>query len=118
MSIDKDLAQAADERLAGLRELAALRAESRRAVRSRMQRRRTAGLARRHAAKLDRIAQQEGDEQREAHASADLTADHLMPVGAGGDEAGPLTVLCRSCNGRKRADAGSDTGGTGCDGNR
>jgi 5-methylcytosine-specific restriction enzyme A len=41
--------------------------------------------------------------QRAPHASADLTADHIAPVGAGGAEGGPLTVLCRSCNGRKQA---------------
>lgn len=31
-----------------------------------------------------------------------LTADHLYPVGVGGAEDGPLTVLCNSCNSRKR----------------
>jgi len=31
----------------------------------------------------------------------DLCADHLTPVGAGGDPAGPFGVLCRSCNARK-----------------
>lgn len=36
-----------------------------------------------------------------AHASIDLTADHVDPVAAGGDEDGPLAVLCRTCNGRK-----------------
>jgi hypothetical protein len=40
---------------------------------------------------------------REPHASSDLTADHAIAVGAGGSEDGPLTVLCRSCNGRKQA---------------
>lgn len=38
---------------------------------------------------------------RDAHPSTDLTADHITPVAAGGDEAGQLTVLCRSCNGSK-----------------
>jgi 5-methylcytosine-specific restriction protein A len=37
-----------------------------------------------------------------AHVSADLTADHLVSVRSGGREDGPLGVLCRSCNGRKR----------------
>ena len=37
------------------------------------------------------------------HPSTDLTADHITPVDAGGDEAGPLAVLCRGCNGRKGA---------------
>ena len=37
-----------------------------------------------------------------AHRSNDLTADHVIPVGAGGAETGPLRVLCRSCNARKR----------------
>lgn len=36
-----------------------------------------------------------------AHESDDLTADHLVPVAAGGAEDGPLGVLCRTCNGRK-----------------
>lgn len=40
---------------------------------------------------------------RAAHPSADLTADHDHAVGAGGSEGGPLTVLCRACNGRKGA---------------
>lgn len=30
-----------------------------------------------------------------------LTADHPTPVGQGGPETAPLTVLCRRCNGRK-----------------
>lgn len=38
-----------------------------------------------------------------AHASDDLTADHITPVALGGDPRGPLTVLCRSCNSRKGA---------------
>jgi 5-methylcytosine-specific restriction protein A len=41
--------------------------------------------------------------ERDPHASTDLTADHVVAVGAGGAEQGPLTVLCRSCNGRKGA---------------
>ncbi|TXG90681.1 hypothetical protein DW322_11215 [Rhodococcus rhodnii] len=36
-----------------------------------------------------------------AHHATDLTADHIVPVARGGDPRGPLTVLCRSCNGRK-----------------
>lgn len=36
--------------------------------------------------------------RREPHPSQDLTADHVVAVGAGGREEGPLTVLCRSCN--------------------
>jgi 5-methylcytosine-specific restriction protein A len=39
--------------------------------------------------------------QRQPHQSTDLTADHPVPVGAGGDEDAPLAVLCRSCNSRK-----------------
>jgi 5-methylcytosine-specific restriction protein A len=39
----------------------------------------------------------------DAHRSADLTADHVVPVAAGGSEQGDLTVLCRACNARKRA---------------
>lgn len=37
-----------------------------------------------------------------AHESDDLTADHVVAVHAGGAEQGLLTVLCRSCNGRKK----------------
>ncbi|GAA2137821.1 HNH endonuclease signature motif containing protein [Kitasatospora kazusensis] len=37
-----------------------------------------------------------------AHASTDLTADHVVPKSAGGsDETANLAVLCRSCNARK-----------------
>jgi hypothetical protein len=41
--------------------------------------------------------------QRAPHPSRNLTADHRLPVAAGGHESGPLDVLCRSCNGRKQA---------------
>jgi hypothetical protein len=37
-----------------------------------------------------------------AHPDPDLTADHVVPVGAGGDPRGALQVLCRRCNSRKR----------------
>ena len=40
---------------------------------------------------------------REAHASTDLTADHVEEVALGGDPHGPLQTLCRSCNARKHA---------------
>ena len=36
------------------------------------------------------------------HLSADLTADHVVPVASGGSEGGALSVLCRRCNSRKR----------------
>jgi 5-methylcytosine-specific restriction enzyme A len=39
------------------------------------------------------------------HQAADLTADHVIAVAAGGPEDGPLTVLCRACNGRKGSSA-------------
>lgn len=39
------------------------------------------------------------------HQAADLTADHVTPVAAGGHDNGPLEVLCRSCNSRKGARA-------------
>jgi hypothetical protein len=39
---------------------------------------------------------------REPHPAVDLCADHVTPVRQGGPEDGPLTVLCRSCNSRKR----------------
>jgi 5-methylcytosine-specific restriction protein A len=35
-------------------------------------------------------------------AVADLTAEHRLAVAAGGDEAQPLTVLCRPCNSSKQ----------------
>ncbi len=38
----------------------------------------------------------------EPHAATDLTADHIIPVAAGGPETGELSVLCRICNSRKR----------------
>lgn len=41
--------------------------------------------------------------QTPRHPSADLTADHITPIARGGRPDGPLTVLCRSCNGRKAA---------------
>jgi 5-methylcytosine-specific restriction protein A len=41
--------------------------------------------------------------QRPPHPAADLTADHIVGViGSGGAEDGPLQVLCRPCNSRKR----------------
>lgn len=39
--------------------------------------------------------------QRSPHVASDLTADHVVPVALGG-AGGALTVLCRSCNSRKR----------------
>ena len=38
-----------------------------------------------------------------AHESHDLTADHIAPIGRGGDPLGRLQVLCRSCNSRRNA---------------
>jgi 5-methylcytosine-specific restriction endonuclease McrA len=38
--------------------------------------------------------------QRPPHATADLTADHVLPRSQGG-EGGPLRVLCRACNARR-----------------
>jgi len=40
---------------------------------------------------------------RPAHPSADLTADHVVEVGRGGPEGGPLVVRCRSCNSARAA---------------
>jgi len=40
---------------------------------------------------------------RPAHPSMDLTADHIIPVGAGGPEDGPLLVRCRPCNSARGA---------------
>jgi 5-methylcytosine-specific restriction protein A len=44
--------------------------------------------------------------QRPPHPARDLTADHVLPVAAGGAEHGPLSVLCRKCNSAKRATVG------------
>ena len=44
--------------------------------------------------------------QRRAHTVVPpnvLTADHVRAVADGGAQSGPLTVLCRSCNGAKGA---------------
>ena len=41
--------------------------------------------------------------QHPAHPSADLTADHVVEVAAGGLATGPLRVLCRSENSRRSA---------------
>ena len=38
---------------------------------------------------------------RPAHASTDLTADHIVEISHGGAPDGDLQVLCRSCNSRK-----------------
>jgi 5-methylcytosine-specific restriction enzyme A len=35
------------------------------------------------------------------HEATDLTADHIIAIAAGGQPAGQLQVLCRSCNARK-----------------
>jgi 5-methylcytosine-specific restriction enzyme A len=42
-----------------------------------------------------------GWERQPAHPSADLTADHVKEVGAGGRPDGRLVVRCRSCNGAR-----------------
>lgn len=39
--------------------------------------------------------------RRPPHPATDLTADHIVPVAAGGAEHGDHAVLCRSCNGAK-----------------
>ncbi|MFD4258225.1 hypothetical protein ACFWR9_11490 [Streptomyces sp. NPDC058534] len=36
--------------------------------------------------------------QRDSHPAENLTADHVVAVGAGGREDGELRVLCRACN--------------------
>lgn len=41
--------------------------------------------------------------KRTPHYSEDLTAHHVVPVGAGGAQDGPLAVLCRGCNSRAGA---------------
>jgi 5-methylcytosine-specific restriction protein A len=42
--------------------------------------------------------------RRPGHIAADLTADHPTSVARGGDERGPLEVLCHSCNSAKSDD--------------
>ena len=37
-----------------------------------------------------------------AHASSDLTLDHVQPLALGGELLGETQVLCRGCNTRKR----------------
>ena len=44
-----------------------------------------------------------GWERQPAHPSADLTADHVKEVGAGGRPDGHLVVRCRSCNAARSA---------------
>lgn len=60
----------------------------------------------RRAAVVEAWRQEYGDwcpgYRRPGHGATDLCADHLTPVGAGGAEDGPLSVLCRPCNSRKR----------------
>jgi 5-methylcytosine-specific restriction protein A len=67
----------------------------------------TAAEKRRRADAVDQWRQQFGDWcpgwQREAHPSLDLTADHVVPVAAGGIESGPLRVICRQCNSARGA---------------
>jgi hypothetical protein len=44
-----------------------------------------------------------GWERQPAHQSADLTADHVKEVAAGGKPTGRLVVRCRSCNAARSA---------------
>ena len=44
-----------------------------------------------------------GWERQPAHLSADLTADHVKEVAAGGHPEGRLVVRCRSCNAARSA---------------
>jgi 5-methylcytosine-specific restriction enzyme A len=44
-----------------------------------------------------------GWERQPAHLSADLTADHVREVAAGGKPDGKLVVRCRSCNAARSA---------------
>lgn len=48
---------------------------------------------------------------RDPHPTPHLTADHPLPVAAGGDEHQKLQVLCRECNGRKGSQPGQAPGG-------
>lgn len=42
--------------------------------------------------------------KRAPHPAIDLTAEHTHPIAEGGDPAGTLSVLCRSCNSRHGAE--------------
>ena len=70
----------------------------------------TAAMLRRRAQVVAQWRAEHGDLcpgwRRPAHPSHDLTADHMIAVGAGGDEDGPLAVLCRSCNSSKKTTLG------------
>jgi hypothetical protein len=44
-----------------------------------------------------------GGERQPAHPSADLTADHVREVAAGGRPDGRLVVRCRVCNSARSA---------------
>lgn len=48
-----------------------------------------------------------------AHESHDLTADHVVPVGLGGDPLGEVQVLCRACNSRRGRDMQGEARGFG-----
>jgi 5-methylcytosine-specific restriction enzyme A len=71
----------------------------------------TAAEKRRRRAAVDQWRQRYGDwcpgwGEREPHAVVwpnILTADHLNPVAAGGDERGALTVRCKRCNSARGA---------------
>jgi hypothetical protein len=83
------------------------RAKDRTTLRGKRQRRPHASKAeeRRRAAVVAAHRREHGDWcpgwQCEPHLSSDLTADHVVGVGAGGAEHGELAVLCRVCNGAK-----------------
>jgi 5-methylcytosine-specific restriction enzyme A len=47
-----------------------------------------------------------GWERQPAHPAANLTADHVIEVAAGGLESGPLVVRCGSCNAARSANVG------------
>ena len=40
--------------------------------------------------------------RRQPHYATDLTADHIIATGIGGDEFGKLQIYCRSCNSSKQ----------------
>jgi 5-methylcytosine-specific restriction enzyme A len=84
-----------------------------RAIRERLKRARrperatAAAIARNAAAVADHRATYgdwcPGGPGHPAHPSADLTADHVTEVAAGGPEDGPLVVRCRSYNSARSA---------------
>lgn len=65
-------------------------------------RRRSRVALRRHRALPDPSCPSCGRREDPAIPGTRLTADHTDPLARGGDPDGPITVMCSSCNTRKR----------------